>query len=215
MVRAAADWRYMRKYRRNGRPRMATESPERRLGEVGTDVSVADHVAFIEWMAGNPDDAALSFRATGETEAAVNRTTATIDEYGLGGAEREHTLEFGLPVELEEAMAYVEPSERYEAIGGALAGLTASINGTIQYNALREGIPVAAITTTVRVPTDLRMLFGIHDTDRADELFGEREIDVDVTGHDLTDEDVERVGRYPKRSPVYTLVTLAHENSPE
>lgn len=198
---------------------MATEEPQKRLGEVEKEVDIAGHLAFIEWVAENPDDAMLSFRATGETEDTVNRTTATIGEYGLGGEEmgedREHTLEFGLPVELEEAMAYVEPAERYEAIEGALAGLTACINGTIQYNALREGIPVDSITTRVRVPTDLRMLFGIHDTDRADEMFGEPEIAVEVTGSDLDDEDIERIERYPKRSPVYTLVTLAHENSPD
>ncbi|MDS0282356.1 hypothetical protein [Haloarcula onubensis] len=198
---------------------MATEEPQRRLGEIENGVSVEDHLAFIEWVAKNPDDAMLSFRATGETEAAVNRTTATIGEYGLGGEEmgesREHTLEFGLPVELEEAMAYVEPTDRYEAIEGALAGLTACINGTIQYNALREGIPVESITTRVRVPTDLRMLFGVHDTDRADEMFGEPEIEVEVTGSDLSDEDVTKIEGYPKRSPVYTLVTLAHENNPD
>jgi hypothetical protein len=198
---------------------MATEDPQSKLGEIENGVGVADHLAFIEWMAENPEDAMLSFRAAGETEEAVNRTTATIGEYGLGGEEmgeeREHTLEFGLPVDVEEAMGYVGPSERYEAIEGALAGLTACINGTIQYNALREGIPVESITTRVRVPTDLRILFGIHDTDRADEMFGEPEIEVEVTGSDLSDEDAAKIEGYPERSPVYSLVTLAHENSPD
>lgn len=198
---------------------MATKDTQSRVSGVENGVDVEDHLAFIEWMAENPDDAKLSFRATGETEETVNRTTATIGEYGLGGEEmgedREHTLEFGLPVDLEEAMGYTESAERYEAIEGALAGLTACINGTIQYNALREGIPVDSITTKVRVPTDLRVLFGIHDTDRADEMFGEPEIEVAVTGSYLTDEDAEKIRGYPKRSPVYTLVTLAHENSPD
>jgi uncharacterized OsmC-like protein len=198
---------------------MATEDPQSKLGDVENGVSVGDHLAFIEWVGKNPEDAMLSFRAIGETGDAVNRTTATIGEYGLGGEEmgedREHTLEFGLPVDLEAAMGYVESTERYEAIEGALAGLTACINGTIQFNALREGIPVESISTRVRVPTDLRVLFGIHDTDRAEEMFGEPQIDVEVTGGELSDEDVERIAGYPKRSPVYNLVTLAHENSPD
>ncbi|WP_293030015.1 hypothetical protein [Natronococcus sp.] len=101
------------------------------------------------------------------------------------GGDREHVLEFGLPPELEEAMAYAEPTDRYEAIEGALAGLTACINGTVVYNAIREGIDVEEVTTTVRAPVDLRMLFGIHDVDRAHDMYGELEIDVNVPGYEF------------------------------
>lgn len=57
------------------------------------------------------------------------------------------------------------------------------------------------------------MLFGIHDTDRADEMYGDLAIDVEIEG-DLTDEEREAVGDYYRRSPVYTLMTLAQPNSP-
>lgn len=181
-------------------------------------VDVEEHRAFIDWVAANPEEAMIEFRATGVAEEVANRTTAIIADWGLGGEEmgidREHTLEFGLPPELEEAMAYVEPTDHYEAIEGALAGLTACINGTIAYNALREGIEVDEVSTRVCAPVDLRMLFGIHDVDRADEMYGELEIDVEVTGTDLTEADVEKVSEYYHRSPVYTLVTLAHPNEP-
>jgi hypothetical protein len=66
----------------------------------------------------------------------------------------------------------------------------------------------------VRAPVDLRMLFGIHGVDRADEMYGELQIDVDVTGTGLSDDDVEKVKEYYRRSPVYTLVTLAQPNQP-
>lgn len=198
---------------------MATEDPKSTLGAVENGVTVEKHMAFIEWMRENPDDAMLSFRATGESEDTVNRTTATIGEWGLADQEmgqgREHTLEFGLPVELESEMGYTDPMDRYEAIEGALAGLTACINGTIQYNALREGIAVDEVNTKVRIPTDLRVLFGIHDVDQADGLFGEPEIEVEVTGTDIDAEDEALIEEFPKRSPVYNLVTLAHENTPD
>lgn len=197
---------------------MATEDPEATLGEVENGVDVGDHLSFIEWMEANPSDAMLSFRAAGESEDVVNRTTATVGEWGLADEEmgqgREHTLEFGLPIELEETMGYTEPTDRYEAIEGALAGLTACINGTIQFNAIREGIPVESVETRVRVPTDLRVLFGIHDVDQADDMFDEPQIDVDVTGTDLSEEDVAKIEAFPKRSPVYTLLTLEHPNEP-
>lgn len=198
---------------------MATEDPQSALGDVENGVTVTEHVEFIEWMEENPEDALLSFRASGEAEDVVNRTTATIGEWGLAdqemGQDREHTLTFGLPVELEETMGYTDPTDRYEAIEGALAGLTACINGTIQFNAIREGIAVDEVSTKVRIPTDLRVLFGIHDIDQAEGLFDEPEIEVEVTGENLSEEDIEKIEEFPKRSPVYNLVTLAHPNTPE
>lgn len=193
---------------------MAVDQSERK--EQG--IRVDDHLKFIDWMKENPDEAMIEFRATGVAEDVANRTIATIGEWGLGGEEmgatREHTLEFGLPRELEEAMAYVEPTERYEAVEGALAGLTACINGTIAFNAIREGINVDEVSTQVRAPIDLRMLFDVHGVDKADEMYGELQIDVTVTGTDMTDTEIEKVKTYYERSPVYTLVTLAHPNEP-
>ncbi|WP_336001049.1 OsmC family protein [Halorientalis halophila] len=195
---------------------MASEDPQTETVQHGVDVG--DHMAFVDWLEANPEDGRIEFRARGVAEDAVNRTSAAIDEWSLGGEEmggdRDHTLEFGLPADLEESLGFADPEERYEAIEGALAGLTACINGTIAFNAVREGLAVEEIETRVRVPTDLRVLFGIHDVDRADEMFDEPMIDVTVTGTDLDGEDVERIREYPKRSPVYNLVTLAHANEP-
>ncbi|WP_246084371.1 hypothetical protein [Salinadaptatus halalkaliphilus] len=125
-----------------------------RTGDIEHGVDAGDHHEFIEWVDANPDAARVEFRATGDTEAVANRTTATIGDWALGGeemgAERNHTLEFGLPPELEAAMGYVEPTDRYEAIEGALAGLTACLNGTIVYNAIREGIDIENSRSTSR-----------------------------------------------------------------
>jgi hypothetical protein len=196
--------------------RQRTDEP---TGEVEHGVRIDDHMEFIDWMEANPDDALIEFRASGDAEEVTNRTTATIADWSLGGEEmgdeREHALHFGLPPELEEAMAFEEPTDRYEAIEGALAGLTACINGTIVFNAIREGIDVEEVRTRVGVPTDLRLLFGIHDLDRADEMYDEPRIEVEVTGENITDEERAQIEEFPKRSPVYNLVTLAHDNTPD
>lgn len=193
------------------------DAAAQRSGEIEHGVDAGGHLEFIDWLETNPDDGMLEFRATGITEEVANRTTATIGDWALGGEEmggdREHVLEFGLPPELEEAMAYVEPTDRYEAIEGALAGLTACINGTVVYNAIREDIDVKEVTTTVRAPVDLRLLFGIQDIDSAYDMYGELEIDVNVTG-DLTTAERSMVREFPKRSPVYNLVSLEHPNRP-
>jgi uncharacterized OsmC-like protein len=195
---------------------MALDTTRRKRTKHGVDLET--YMAFIDWVAENPGDAAIEFRASGAAEEVANRTTATIGDWGLGGGEmgesRDYTMKFGLPPELEEAMGYLEPTDRYEAIEGALAGLTACINGSIAYNALREGIAVEEVSTSVRAPVDLRVLFGIHDTDRAEEMFDELQIDIDVTGSELSDEERARVSEYYLRSPVYTLVTLSHPNEP-
>ena len=197
---------------------MARDDPESNLGSVEHGVNVSEHLAFVEWMEENPDDAVVEFRASGIAEEVTNRTTATISDWSLGGQEqgrdRDHTLQFGLPPELEEAMGYTDVEDRYEAIEGALAGLTACINGTVVFNAIREGIHVEDVVTRVRIPTDLRLLFGVHDLDRADEMYDEPLLDVTVTGEDLGDEEIEKIKEFPKRSPVYNLVTLAHPNEP-
>lgn len=57
------------------------------------------------------------------------------------------------------------------------------------------------------------MLFGSHDVDRAHEMYGELEIDVEVTG-ELTAKERMAVRDYPKRSTVYTLMTLEQPNRP-
>jgi uncharacterized OsmC-like protein len=192
---------------------MATEQ------QVMYGVDVGGHQEFIEWFAENPAEAQIEFRASGTAEDVVNRTTATIGGWSLGGAEmgqeRAHKLHFGLPTELEEAMGYLDVEDRYEAIETALAALTACINGTIGYNALREGLVIEDVTTTVRIPVDLRVLFGIHGVEQAGEMYGDLEIDVEVTAPDLSDEEMAMVREFPKRSPVYNLLTRAHPSTPD
>ena len=57
---------------------MASEDPETRPEAVEHGVDVEDHREFIEWVAENPEDAMVEFRAMGVAEDVANRTTATI-----------------------------------------------------------------------------------------------------------------------------------------
>jgi len=185
---------------------MATEEHP----EISHGINVSNHLEFIDWMASNPDDAAVTFSATGTSEDVINRTTATISEWELGGErmgeDRAHTLRFGLPPEVEEAMGYTELEDRQESIEVALAALTACINGTIGYNAVREGLDFDEVETRVSVPVDLRVLFGIHDADRADEMYGDIHLEVTVTAPDLSPEEIKQLSTYPARSPTYNLI---------
>lgn len=198
---------------------MATEDPVKKLGEMEHGVDVRDHMEFIEWVADNPEDAMVEFRAAGVADEVANRTTATIGEFALGGEDmgedREHVLQLGLPPELEEAMGIQETTDRFEAIESALAGLAACINGTVVCNAIREGIDVEDVSTSVSIPTDLRLFLGIHDLEKVDEVYDEPTIEVEVTGTDLSEEEKAKLAEFPKRSPVYNLVTHAQPNEYE
>lgn len=198
---------------------MASKDPVTALGETEHGVDVRDHMEFIEWVADNPEDAKVEFRAAGVAEETANRTTATIGEFALGGeemgGEREHTVHFGLPPELEEAMGIEDTTDRCEAIEGALSAVSACINGTVVCNAIREGIDVDDVTTRVGIPTDLRLFLGIHDLDMAEEMYDEPRIEVEVTGTDLSDEDKAKIAEFPQRSPVYRLITDAQPNDYE
>ncbi|WP_267641552.1 OsmC family protein [Haloarchaeobius amylolyticus] len=178
----------------------------------------AAHDTFVDWVAENPAAATIEFSATGTTEDVAVHTKSTIGEFVMGeearGHDREYTIDVGLPAEMEDAMGYVDPVDRCEAIELALAGLTACINGTVQLNAMREGIAVEDVTTTVSVPFDPRVLLGIHDEDRAAEMLGDLDVEVQVTGADLSEADIDRIKSFPRRSPVFNLLTRAHPTEP-
>ncbi|WP_435360117.1 OsmC family protein [Haloarchaeobius sp. DFWS5] len=194
----------------------ATPTEEKTHVEHGIDLPA--HMAFIDWVEDHPAEATVEFKATGTTSTVAGHTESTVGEFVMGdqpkGTDREHTIEFGLPAELEEAMGFTEVSDHCEAVEAALAGLTACINGTIEYNAIREGIAVEDVTTTVAVPVDTRVLLGIHDVDRADEMLGDLSIEVQVTGTDLTEAEIDRIKTFPQRSPVFNLLTRAHPSEP-
>ncbi|WP_439028197.1 OsmC family protein [Haloarchaeobius sp. DT45] len=178
----------------------------------------AAHDSFVDWVEEHPAEATIEFSATGTTEDVAVHTESTIGEFVMGdetkGTDRNYTMAVGLPAEVEEAMGYTDPMDRCEAVELALAGLTACINGTIQLNAMREGIAVEDVTTTVSIPFDPRVLLGVHDTDRAGEMLGDLDIEVQVTGSNLSEADIERIETFPQRSPVFNLLTRSHPTEP-
>lgn len=194
---------------------MASEEPETQH-RMGVDRDT--YREFLEWVGEEPDEAKMEYRARGVGEDVLARTTATVGEWQLGGEEmgqdRDHELHYGVPEEIETAVGSADPTDRIEAVETALSALTACINGTIQFNALREGMDVQEVETSVSISVDPQVLFGHADADRASEMLGEPAIEVEIHGDDLDDADREKLADYYRRSPVFDMLTSPHPTEP-
>ncbi|WP_424017255.1 OsmC family protein [Halorientalis pallida] len=171
---------------------------------------------FVAWVADEPDEAKMAFSARGESEDTAARTTASVGEWTLGGdqmgEERHHELHYGVPPEIETEMGFADPADRIEAVETALSALTACINATVTYNALEAGIDMDDVTTSASLSVDPRYLLG--QTDEAEGMLGDPEIEVDIESDGLDDADRERLASFYERSPVYRMLTDSHPNEP-
>ncbi|WP_331236541.1 hypothetical protein [Natronorarus salvus] len=59
---------------------MAVDTTRRERTEHGVDLDA--YMGFIDWVAENPGDAAIEFRASGTAEEVANRTTSSIGDLG-------------------------------------------------------------------------------------------------------------------------------------
>ncbi|AQL42924.1 hypothetical protein BV210_09440 [Halorientalis sp. IM1011] len=191
---------------------MASEEPTRQ--RMGVDLDT--YHEFVEWVGDEPEEARLEFRARGESEDVAARTAASVGEWSLGGeemgADREHEFSFGVPPEIEAEMGFSEPADRIEAVETALSAVAACINATVAYNALRDGIDVGDTETTVSLPVDTQVLFG--HSDAFEDVVGDPEIEIEIDGTGLDDDEREKLAAYYRQSPVYGMLTHAHPNEP-
>lgn len=183
-------------------------------------VNVEQYGEFVDHATENPEDVMFELGARGVYEGRAFHTLSKVDGYSLGGEEirretREYTFPLGAHKEVEEAAGFVDPTDRAEPIEVALAALTGCINAAVTVAALEAGIDFEDLETTVELDFDPRVLLGIHDADRSDETYDDIEIDIEVSGTGLTEADAETLRKGALRSPVFNLMALSHEMSPE
>ena len=115
---------------------------------------MAAHDAFLAYAAKNPETVQFVLNAVGTDEGRVLHTRSKTQSYCLGGQEidrvsREYTCHFGGHEEVDDAVGFVDPTDREEAIEVALAALTGCINGSISTSAAQSGVEIDALETTV------------------------------------------------------------------
>lgn len=192
-------------------------------GTVVQGVDTEQLAAFLEFAEANPQDVQFGLGATGVYEGRAIHTKATTGPYTLGGEEidraaREYVSHFGGHREVEDAVGFVDPTDRQEVIETALAALSGCINAAVSMSAIAGGLELDGLETTVRIDWDPFVF--LHLTDIQDEdgepvdMFDDFEVTIDVGGEALDEADRAYLEESVGRSAVYNLVTLAHECEP-
>ncbi|MFB6165350.1 MAG: OsmC family protein [Haloarculaceae archaeon] len=201
---------------------MTTESHPEVESTVKHGVDVEALAAFLEFAEANPEAVQFGLEATGEYEGRAIHTKATTGPYTLGGeridrAAREYTYHLGGHREVEDAVGFVDPTDREEVIELALAALSGCINAAVSMSALLRGIDLEGLETTVRIDWDPFVFLGLADVHGADgdpvDMFGDLEVEIVVDG-DLDEADRQYLEESVGRSAIFNLVTLSHESRP-
>lgn len=178
--------------------------------------------AFLEYAEENPDDVQFELGARGTYEGRAIHTKASTGPYTLGGntidrVAREYTYHFGGHREVEEAVGFVDPTDRTEVIETALAALSGCINAAVSMSALAAGIDFDELETTVSSAWDPFVFLHLeeieHDGEPVD-MFGDLEVEIVIAGEGLGESDLEYLRESVGRSAVYNLMTLPHGCEP-
>lgn len=183
-------------------------------------VDLEQYAEFIDHATKNPEDVQLGLGARGIAEGRAMYTLGKTGKYTYGGEDieretREYTFQMGAFKELESDAGFVDPNDRPEPVEIAMTALTGCLNTVVGVAALEAGIELDELETTVSVDLDPRVFFGIHDADRSEETFDNFGIDIEVSGPGLTEADAETLRKGALRSPVFNLMALSHEMSPD
>ena len=194
----------------------------KREGTVTQGVDTERLGLFLEFVEENPEEVQFELEATGVYEGRAIHTKATTGPYTLGGREvdrvaREYTSHFGGHREVEEAVGFVDPTDRREVIETTLAALSGCLNAAISMSALAKGINLEELATTVRIEWDPFVFLHLEDVEDENgepvDVFGDLQVEFEVAG-DLDEDDLRYIEESAGRSAVHNLVTLAHHCEP-
>lgn len=174
---------------------------------------------FVEYATDNPDEVQFELGARSISEGRLFHSLAKVDAYSLGGEEiqretREYTFPMGGWKEVEAAAGLIDPTDRMEPIEVALAALSSCLNVAVGLTAVANDIDIDDLETNVTLDFDPRVVFLIHDVDASDATFDDIHVEIEVSGEDLTDEQIETLQAGARRSPVWNLMRLSHDMEP-
>jgi hypothetical protein len=186
----------------------------------GIDLAVLER--FAEFASDNPTAVQFILEAVGQYEGRAAHTLASTGPYTLGGERidriaRRYTQHFGAHKEVEEALGFVDPTDRPEASEVVLSALTSCINTAVSSSALVRGIELQELTTSVSVAWNPFVF--LHLSEPAENgiptgQFSDLRVEITVSADGLTEDDLEYLRHSVQRSAVYNLLTMANPTSP-
>lgn len=190
--------------------------------DVRQGIDLAALEQFGEFAGANPEAVQFRLEGVGEYEGRAAHTTTTTGPYTLGGERidrlaRRHTRHYGAHKEVEQALGFIDPTDREEASEAVLAALTACINTAVSASALVRGIELHELTTSVSIDWDPFVFLHLTDPAAQGTLtpqFSDLRIELTVAGDRLTEDDLDYLQQSVRRSAVYNLLTLAIPNAP-
>lgn len=197
-------------------------STTERTTDVRQGVDVSKFQAFRDYARTHPDEVQFVLEARGVHEGRVAHTRATTGPYVLGGQRidrpaRRYVHHLGAHKEVEEALGFVQATDREEATEVVLAALTSCINTAVSSSAVSRAIELTRLETHVSVEWDPFVFLHLRESDEEGGLvrqFHGLKIKLVVDGVDLTEDDRAYLERSIRRSAVFNLLTLGHASAP-
>ncbi len=187
--------------------------------DVRQGVDFAKLKGFRAFAAENPGAVIFGLEASGTGEGRAVHTHATTGSYTLGGNRidriaRRYDYHFGAHREVEEALGFVDPTDRPQETEVALAALSGCINAVVSISAAERGIDIQMLRTDVAVTWDPAAFLHLRDVEEdgqpIDQFTGLRVV-LTVAGEGLCAHDLVFIRHTVKRSAVFNLFALGRE----
>lgn len=187
--------------------------------EVRNGLEVEKFRSFRAFAAENPHAVVFGLEASGTAEGRAVHTYATTGAYTLGGQRidrlaRRHHYHFGAHREVEDALGFVDPTDREQETEVALAALAGCINAVVTVSAAERGIKLDSLRTDIAISWNAAVFLHLRDTEehgKPVDQFEDLTIKLDVTGEGLNQDDVEFLRRTVQRSAVFNLFVVARK----
>ena len=174
---------------------------------------------FRVFAAENPQAVIFGLEASGTAEGRAVHTHATTGAYTLGGQRidriaRRYNYHFGAHREVEDALGFVDPTDREQETEVALAALAGCINAVVTVSAAERGIDLASLRTDIAISWDPAVFLHLRDTEEHGQpvdQFDGFTVTLAVSGDCLDQTDLEFLRKTVQRSAVFNLFTLARK----
>lgn len=187
--------------------------------EVRQGIDVGKFRAFRAYAAENPQAVTFGLQASGTAEGRAVHTHATTGAYTLGGQRidriaRRYSHHFGAHREVEEALGFVDPTDREQETEVALAALAGCINAVITVSAAERGLDLASLRTDVSITWDPAVFLHLRNTQEGGKPIDQFEgltVTLCISGEGLCQDDIQFLRKTVERSAVFNLFVLARK----